>query len=222
MEKEISGSLIASCDEMKDVGKRLHSECVPEEGERAEEHVSKCRKPDRNVSASDALECGRCGSLSGIDKILFENYGVSVCTGCKIEFSDDYKSLTQTDALKRYLLEPHHIRDLKYILKENPRNRYFNSMKLFLNCQVRDVATKIWKSIDILEHEKKKRQEIKFTQDLRKVSEQLTANASASLNVPPGTSSNTINSCSGNRKKVQAVRRKKFLMDAVASIRAGT
>lgn len=143
------------------------------------------------------LDSGEVCDSPNIDSMLFDKFGAEVCSLCRSNYPERYKLVTQTEVLSKHLLNPRHISDLKYVLKENPMNRHYTSMKLFLQSQVDEVVLTVWKSVELLEAEIAKRQEAKYKLELQKVEG----------NVPV------------SKKQKQRNDRKRFLADVLSSVR---
>jgi len=152
-----------------------------------------------------------------IDKTLFDKFGATICSHCRVNYSDRFRFITQTEVLTKHLLSVKHISHLKYVLKENPMNRHYTSMKLFLKSQVDEVVITVWKSEELLMQEITKRQDAKFRLELEKVEAQVGSGSATST--PAGTSTMNSSGSNGKLKKQQRIKNKnKFLADAISSI----
>jgi DNA-repair protein complementing XP-A cells len=89
------------------------------------------------------------------------NYEVNVCDSCRIQFTEEFKLMTRTDAKEEYLLkdcdfdfrEP----TLKYVVKRNPHHKGWNEMKLYLKFQCEKRALEVWGSLEKIEERKEER-----------------------------------------------------------------
>ncbi len=93
---------------------------------------------------SNVLWCGDvCASNKRIDKLLLDNFKLSVCNACRTDFPDRYTLITKTEAKSKFLLSEDwittHLGD-RYMLKDNPRYSQWGSMKLYLLGDVERIA----------------------------------------------------------------------------------
>lgn len=111
--------------------------------------------------------CRECGSVE-LDWTWLGVFGAEfgrVCGRCKERLPDKYSLLTKTEAKEDYLLTDPELKDselLPHLEKPNPHRANWNSMQLFLRCQVESYAlTKKWGSGEALDAEYERRQKEK-------------------------------------------------------------
>lgn len=163
MKRNISSSI---ADEVCHKAQKLDKDLTPSRNEKELVIVV-----PHKLLCTNLLDSGDICDSPNIDKTLFDQFGATVCSNCRANCPDRFKLLTQTEILSRYLLTVKNIAHLKYLLKENPVNRHYTSMKLFLKSQIDEVVLSVWKSEELLELEIAKRQEAKFQAELKKVEE---------------------------------------------------
>ena len=76
----------------------------------------------------------------------------------RIDFPEDYKLITKTDAQSEFLLKDHdfNLREppLKFVLKKNPHNQTWGDMKLYLRSQVVERAIMVHDDLEKLAEKK--------------------------------------------------------------------
>lgn len=123
--------------------------------------------------------CVECRTLE-IDYKWEEVFGIAVCSACKDKFPEKYSLLTKTEAKDDYMLTDAELKDeelLPHLEKPNPHKSSWNSMMLFMRCQVEEYAIKQkWGSEEALdaayearEKEKKRRKSEKFKNKLQEL-----------------------------------------------------
>ncbi|KAI6209291.1 hypothetical protein M3Y96_00206300 [Aphelenchoides besseyi] len=123
------------------------------------------KKRDREAQVGkrpdDCVDCER----PLIESFLWDSYNHPVCNDCRKNDNTKYKMISRTNAKKDYVLkdEDLDIRRpiLRYISKKNPNNPRYGDMKLYLELQIRERATVVHGSLEILEDTKEMRQEKK-------------------------------------------------------------
>lgn len=116
------------------------------------------------------LNCHNCHSIN-VSIQYYNSFGLKCCFECIKELN--YRLITQSEVLKRYLLVLSEFKDLKFMEKENPHNKH-SKMKLYLVHQVEEICIKKYGSLDKLarvaeqkEDEKRSRNERKFKRKLK-------------------------------------------------------
>ena len=120
------------------------------------------------VAAAAAAVCSEC--QSGTHKLCrerFEGFAISVCTRC-VEKSEDFDLLSKAEASSQYLLPDDTLNFLPHKVKDNPHNKTWAPMKMFLRKIVREMSHERWKGEDGLRTEKARREKAKFERDLEK------------------------------------------------------
>jgi len=92
-------------------------------------------EPPPPAPAYDGGGCGTCDSLT-YDAKFFATWGVARCSSCRA--GEGF--VTKTDARKLYLATEADLRKLRSVEKENPRQKQWGKMRLFLRSQVEQVA----------------------------------------------------------------------------------
>lgn len=112
------------------------------------------------------------------DSYLFQNFDHPVCDSCR-DNEEKHQLITKTDAKNMYLLKDCDLekRDppLKFIMKKNPHNVRWGSMKLYLELQVECRALEVWGSEEQLEAERERREEERAKSKVKKYNKQLKA-----------------------------------------------
>ncbi|KAI6205200.1 hypothetical protein M3Y94_00765700 [Aphelenchoides besseyi] len=140
------------------------------------------KKRDREAQIGkrpdDCVDCER----PLIESFLWDSYNHPVCNDCRKNDNTKYKMISRTNAKKDYVLkdEDLDIRRpiLRYISKKNPNNPRYGDMKLYLELQIRERATVVHGSLEILEDTKEMRQEKKRrngVETLRKQNQEMRA-----------------------------------------------
>jgi len=106
-----------------------------------------------------SLCCDECSQPFN-DSYLFDKFSWPVCDQCK-DINDRHRLITRTDAKTKYLLKDADLDSrqpaLPFIVKKNPHNDRWGDMKLYLECQVAELAQTVWGSDDKLDEAKEKR-----------------------------------------------------------------
>ena len=148
-------------------------EVTPAQLERARESREKAlalkrKRQDEADAAAAAAVCSEC--QSGTQKLCrerFEGFAISVCTRC-VEKSEDFDLLSKAEASSQYLLPDDTLNFLPHKVKDNPHNKTWAPMKMFLRKIVREMSYERWKGEDGLRTEKARREKAKFERDLEK------------------------------------------------------
>ncbi|XP_065325291.1 DNA repair protein complementing XP-A cells homolog [Gordionus sp. m RMFG-2023] len=94
------------------------------------------------LSIIDAQICIDCGKKFR-DSYLYNTFDYSICDGCK-DMKEKHKLITKTEAKTMYILKDCDLdrREplLKCILRKNPHNLKWGTMKLYLEIQVKERA----------------------------------------------------------------------------------
>lgn len=104
------------------------------------------------------LSSGSICNFSPVDAAYMEHYGEYFCKNCIIE-NDILHQITRQDAKSLYLLSDASINTLRCIIKENPRNKLFSSMKLYLKKHAVEKSIAKWGSESNLVQERKRRED---------------------------------------------------------------
>lgn len=136
------------------------------------EHIVRDLAPP--VDISQAPKCYECGSLE-IDPNLYQNFrNVRVCRRCAKAKPEKYSLLTKTECKEDYLLTEPELQDLNLLPRiEKPNPHGFSRMQLFLRFQVEEFATKKWGSLDNLDKEWEKREEMRLKRKDKKYNDKL-------------------------------------------------
>jgi DNA repair protein len=86
-----------------------------------------------------------------------EKFLVKVCYKCSRAY-DEFKLISRTKAKSEYLVTDGDLDTLKYIERKNPRNDSWGMMKLYFTRQVEQLSSKKFKSKEVLNAEREKRQ----------------------------------------------------------------
>ena len=134
-----------------------------------EEEAEFCKEIDYIVEQPPPVlgkqlpECEECGKEFS-DSFLLLKYDVPVCSRCK-ESNEKHKLITRTDAKQHFLLKDCDLDSreppLKFIMKKNPHNSRWGSMKLYYKPHVVARALEVWGSEEAIEDEKVNRDDKK-------------------------------------------------------------
>ncbi|XP_047000024.1 DNA repair protein complementing XP-A cells [Schistocerca americana] len=121
--------------------------------------------------------CEECSNIFD-DSFLYQSFEYPVCDGCR-DRDDKHSLITRTDAKNEYLLkdcdldmrEP----PLKFIMRKNPHNMRWGTMKLYLRLQIEKRALEVWGSEEKLEEELEKRDEKRSKAKIKKYNKQVKA-----------------------------------------------
>ncbi|XP_069673219.1 DNA repair protein complementing XP-A cells homolog [Periplaneta americana] len=127
-------------------------------------------EPDRPV-------CEECQETFE-DSYLFQNFEHSICDSCR-DHDEKHRLITKTDAKNVYMLKDCDLEKrepvLKFIMKKNPHNVRWGTMKLYLELQVEKRALEVWGSEEQLEAERERREEERAKSKMKKYNKQLKA-----------------------------------------------
>ena len=87
-------------------------------------------------------KCAQCNSLE-LDWQIHDIFCVSVCPKCRDAMPEKYSLLTKTEVRTDYLLTDPELKDpdlLRRLEKPNPHKSTWNTMQLYLRCQVEEYA----------------------------------------------------------------------------------
>ncbi|GFG35209.1 hypothetical protein Cfor_01313 [Coptotermes formosanus] len=125
----------------------------------------------------DRPTCNECNEDFD-DSYLFRNFEHPVCDSCR-DNEEMHRLITKTDAKSMYLLKDCDLekRDppLKCVVKKNPHNVRWGSMKLYLELQVEQRALEVWGSEEQLQAERERREEERAKSKVKKYNKQLKA-----------------------------------------------
>ncbi|KAG5192111.1 hypothetical protein JKP88DRAFT_352052 [Tribonema minus] len=124
-------------------------------------------------TVSGGRVCESCGARDTddprgtLDRKLLEAFDVAVCRNCK-DSKEAYELMTKADVQKLFLLPEGTIRVLKYVERENPRNKGWTPMRLYLHKDARVWALKRWSTVEALEEERKRRDAKKWEESVKR------------------------------------------------------
>lgn len=136
------------------------------------EHIVRDLPPP--MDPSQAPKCFECGSLE-IDPNLYTNFRqVRVCRRCAKAKPEKYALLTKTECKEDYLLTEPELQDLSLLPRiEKPNPHGYSRMQLFLRLQVEAFAIKKWGSLDKLDQEWERREEMRLKRKDKKYNDKL-------------------------------------------------
>jgi DNA repair protein len=114
---------------------------------------------------------GGCRSQT-VDKLLWGVFGESICSNCKFG-NADFDLITKSECASAFLVPLDEMKWMKYHERTNPLKSGWKPMKLFLRKHAKEVAIRRFGSLEGLEAEKKKREELRFQRGLEKTREVL-------------------------------------------------
>lgn len=159
LRKIISEKKMQALANRKRVQEELHQEVViPDDSKNSE--YKKLRLDD--------LPCSECSSY-GIDKSFADAFDVKVCRDC-IKAGSRYDLLPKGKVTEEYLLPESSLKKMKFLMKENPRNKNWSGMKLYLRKYCEEEAVHHFGSLEGLRNEIEKRKCAKFHRALEKSS----------------------------------------------------
>lgn len=105
-------------------------------------------------------------------KHLYEVFHELICKQCQYDEENEsrYKLMTLHEAKSQYLLTDAMLKKLPHESKDNPHNKHWNQMKLYLKKHVEAKAIERWGSLDQLQQELNKRNQEKYSEAAAKVS----------------------------------------------------
>lgn len=104
-------------------------------------------------------QCAACGSSSVIQRIE-ETFGERVCYKC-VTSNEDFKSLSKAKAKEAWVLNDEQIAKLKFEIKRSTKQKFYADVHLYLVKHLRETAMKVWGSMENLEAERERREEVK-------------------------------------------------------------
>lgn len=136
------------------------------------EHIVRDLPPP--MDPSQAPKCYECESLE-IDPNLYSNFRqVRVCRRCAKEKPEKYALLTKTESKEDYLLTEPELQDVALLPRiEKPNPHGYSRMQLFLRFQVEEFAVKKWGSLEQLDKEWEKREEMRLKRKDKKYNDKL-------------------------------------------------
>lgn len=126
------------------------------------------------IDISQAPKCFECESLE-IDANLYSNFWQTrVCRRCAKEKPEKYALLTKTECREDYLLTESELKDTDLLPRiEKPNPHGYSRMQLFLRFQVEKIAITKWGSLENLDKEWERREEMRLKRKDKKYNEQL-------------------------------------------------
>lgn len=113
------------------------------------------------IHDNEILYCNECQIHKSFDKtaLLFHEM---ICYDCKLQSNNQYDVLTAKQIQLEYLLPMDSIQLLPFIIKPNPRNSQWNSMKLYLRKHVEQKAIQRYGSLEEISKEIELRKKKKY------------------------------------------------------------
>jgi DNA repair protein len=112
------------------------------------------------VNNSDGSVCGGI-----IDMSFFESYSEKACRRC-IKDSESLQQVTKVELKEHFLLTDSVINKMPYILVDNPRNKHWSQMKLYLKKHAIQKSIEKWGTEEDLNAERTRREQRKFEEKL--------------------------------------------------------
>lgn len=136
------------------------------------QHVVRDLPPPLDIST--APKCYECDSLE-IDPNLYDNFNhTRVCRRCAKEKPEKYSLLTKTECKEDYLLTEPELQDTNLLSRiEKPNPHGYSRMQLFLRLQVEKFAAKKWGSLENLDKEWERREEMRLKRKDKKYKDKL-------------------------------------------------
>lgn len=129
--------------------------------------LKRTRETLEKESKQGSILCRDCGesTLNYKDENL-KTFGIIVCKICRGK-SDAYDIITKTAVVDEYLLPESVVKTMRYCSKENPRNKLWKEMKLYMRGDARDEAIKLFGSMDGLQEELSRRRAATYERTLQ-------------------------------------------------------
>lgn len=108
--------------------------------------------------------CKECGNGS-ISTVHAASFGILVCKPC-VRSGSYYEEISKSVLAEKYLLSDSSIKQLKFILKDNPRNKSWNQMRIYLRGDAEKAAIQQHGSLEEIENIVKKRKIMKFEKEM--------------------------------------------------------
>ena len=120
-----------------------------------------------------------CGICSGNDIIAVykDVFDELVCKRCAAK-DEEWQLINKTTASTEYLLPDDTFRHMKHKTVDNPHRKGWSEMKLFLRRHARQEAEHRWGNMELLGHERRKREGKKLERELVKAREAASSNIS--------------------------------------------
>ncbi|EGV65739.1 DNA repair protein rad14 [Yamadazyma tenuis] len=126
------------------------------------------------LDIASAPKCVECESLE-IDPNYYSNFKQTrVCRRCAKEKPEKYSLLTKTECKEDYLLTEPELQDINLLPRiEKPNPHGYSRMQLFLRLQVEEFAVKKWGSLENLDKEWERREEMRLKRKDKKYKDKL-------------------------------------------------
>lgn len=112
-------------------------------------------------------QCLECSSKSSIDKSFAGAFSILLCRKC-IRALSKYELLPKGKVIDEYLLPESIMKKMKFITKENPRNKNWTGMKLYLRKFCEEEAIQHFGSLENLTVEIERRKSSQFERALER------------------------------------------------------
>ena len=153
---------ISSSDHVESENPSVSSDFVGSASSNIETVNGIANKPCQQIK-SDGTPCS---SLT-VNKLLLDVFGLHVCSRCR-EGNINFELLTTGDCQTNYLIPADELSWMKCYHKENPISSNWRPMKLYLRQEVMEAAIRRFGSLDAVEQERKRRNELKLQRGLEK------------------------------------------------------
>lgn len=133
------------------------------------------QQPPYDFSDPRAPTCVECGTKE-LEFRLWRVFKIGVCKDCRRKYPEKFSLLTKTECKQDYLLTEPELRDkelLPHMERPNPYQSTYSNMMLYLRCQVEEFAIKKWGSLEKLDEEYEKREELKKTRKQQRFEKKL-------------------------------------------------
>ena len=141
---------------------------LQEELDRSKTSIETIDDPENKKFRVEIGQCIEC-SAESLDKSFLEAFGIILCKQC-IRASTKYEFLPKGKVMEEYLLPESVLKKMKFIMKENPRNKSWTGMKLYLRKFCEEEAIQHFGSLDNLMNEIEQRRSSQFHRALERSS----------------------------------------------------
>ncbi|CAK4120668.1 unnamed protein product [Aphanomyces euteiches] len=128
---------------------------------------------DEQEKAREIAFCEGCGLEEPCDGTYLSTFSVYVCSECRFA-NPSYKLITKDTAKKQFLLPDSILDELPCIRKANPKHEGFAPLRLFLQKACQDAAIQLYKSLQNIAEEKRKRERKRYEKAVQRTQTEVT------------------------------------------------
>jgi hypothetical protein len=99
-----------------------------------------------------------------------QHYNEQICWDCS-SLSDDYTQLTKQEAQRAFQLSDYQLKSLPYQSQDNPHNRHYHAMKLYLMKHLKSLILKKYETVEKFLEEKEEKDKVKMKRKIEALEE---------------------------------------------------